>query len=136
MTMKMFCFEPSWRSAGAIRLYSEPDQKFFDRLEHGSARFSMLANGEIRWGDASIVLHHDIVQANDGLMSLMTGMVSMSNGYIPWCVHGMQFLLDGPSSETMMRSMLRSNVYWRATEKMFGSFRWSGIDPVDAVFET
>ena len=123
--MRALSYSPVWRDSMVIRLFAEPNQLFFDRLDHNNARFVLLSNGSIYWGDAFTVLHKDIVQASEGgAHPIVVGVLHKGEGDPQWTVSPTQGFASGTTCSDNERSMLRALIEWRRIEGMLGEFVW------------
>ena len=124
--MKRRIFIPRWRHCeDRIELVARPTNVWFAALEHRHARFCVLANGEIWWGDGYTVLHQDICHANDGENHVMAaGVLKIYKLEDGWVVLNTQHFANGTTTDWICKGFLQRLTPWIEVEELMGPFTW------------
>lgn len=126
--MRIFRFIPTWRGATeSIALIEAPDAGWFAPRAH--ARFTLLCDGSLLFGDGATVLHKDICLFTDALRggTLMAGsFVRIEGVWVAYCVqyfaaHGMQSGPQDRVSLRLARALLPRLDFWQHTIAAMGN---------------
>lgn len=130
--MKRIKYIASWRGAKEpVEIISDPPVSWFDSLEHKHARFALLADGDVFWGDGYYVTHKDICSARktEENRAILVG-VLQKPAWLPypescaWLVGALQYFMGASSDIKLARKLLQNLFTWRRIENKIGPFIW------------
>lgn len=117
--MTRYRFTPRWRRSAEVEVVLHPGPAWFSRLTH--ARFALMEDGDLFWGDANTVLHQDMCQIEgpSKANAMVVGIVVKLEG--KWRFGYVQQFLAASSDLAQARKLLRKVVDWREDVRALGN---------------
>ena len=118
---------PVWRDCTEpVTVVLNPTRVWFET--HHSVRFHLSGNGDLWFGDAMTVMHHDICAMRpSGADPILVGVLKLSSKGV-WIVRGIQYMCSGGGvmgDETYGAELLRRLDGWKEAVAAMG-----GVEPM------